>query len=55
MFQPPLTTVAQPCAEIGRKAMELLGSAIARAPVSRETLLPHRLIVRESSAPPRKP
>ena len=52
MFHPYVTTVAQPCAEIGRKAMELLESAIARAPVSQETLLPHRLIVRESSAPP---
>ena len=52
MFHPYVTTVAQPCAEIGRKAMELLESAIARAPVSRETLLPHRLILRESSAPP---
>jgi DNA-binding LacI/PurR family transcriptional regulator len=52
MFHPYVTTVAQPCAEIGRKAMELLESAIARTPVSREALLPHRLIVRESSAPP---
>jgi len=52
MFHPYVTTVAQPCAQIGGKAMELLESAIARTPMSREVLLPHRLIVRESSAPP---
>ncbi len=53
MFHPHVTTVAQPCLTIGEKAMELLESAIGRAPSSREELLPHRLIVRESSAPPK--
>jgi len=53
MFHPHVTTVAQPCLTIGEKAMELLEGAIGRAPSGREALLPHRLIVRESSAPPR--
>ena len=52
MFHPYLTTVAQPCQEIGEKAMELLECAISRVPLDREVLLAHRLIVRESSAPP---
>jgi LacI family transcriptional regulator, repressor for deo operon, udp, cdd, tsx, nupC, and nupG len=55
MFHPHVTTVAQPCIEIGEKAMELLESAISHAPLCQETLLPHRLIVRESSAPPSGP
>ncbi len=54
MFHPHVTTVAQPCAEIGEKAMQMLEAAISRAPLDREVLLPHRLIVRESSAPPSK-
>ncbi len=52
MFHPHVTTVAQPCAGIGERAMELLEGAISRVGPPRETLLPHRLIVRESSAPP---
>jgi len=52
MFHPHVTTVAQPCGEIGEKAMEMLECAITGAPFEREALLPHRLIVRESSAPP---
>ena len=52
MFHPYVTTVAQPCVQIGEKAMEMLGCAITRTPFAREALLPHRLILRESSAPP---
>ncbi len=52
MFHPHVTTVAQPCAGIGERAMALLEGAISRSGPPRETLLPHRLIVRESSAPP---
>lgn len=52
MFHPHVTTVAQPCLTIGEKAMELLEGAIGRAASKREAILPHRLIVRESTAPP---
>jgi DNA-binding LacI/PurR family transcriptional regulator len=53
MFHPHVTTVAQPCLTIGEKAMELLEGAIGRAYRDLESILPHRLIVRESSAPPK--
>jgi LacI family repressor for deo operon, udp, cdd, tsx, nupC, and nupG len=54
---PPLTTVAQPLAELGRTAMDLMYRTLAAgkdAPSEPETiLLPTRLVVRGSSGPPR--
>ncbi|AEH89374.1 substrate-binding domain-containing protein [Mesorhizobium opportunistum] len=48
--KPPLTTIAQPIAEIGRLAVKAILESDGR--VSRQ-LLPVELIVRASSAPPR--
>lgn len=50
---PPLTTVAQPVKEMGQETVRLLLGIIkgqALAPVS--VILPHTLVVRESTAPP---
>lgn len=53
MFHPYITTVAQPCYEIGRQAAQLLfAQFIPNTPVPRQVVLDHRLIVRESSGPP---
>jgi LacI family transcriptional regulator, galactose operon repressor len=50
---PPLTTVAIPRAEIGVAAARLLLGRLAGEPVPPRTLLPTRLVVRNSTAPPR--
>ena len=55
---PPLTTVAQPMAEMGKAAVELLverlhGTSPERAP--RQVVLPARLVVRGSTARPSHP
>jgi len=50
---PPLTTVRQPLAEMGRAAAQMLGSLIAGTPLrSGRVELSTELIVRESTAPP---
>jgi LacI family repressor for deo operon, udp, cdd, tsx, nupC, and nupG len=52
---PPLTTVAQPVREMGQETVRLLLDVIkgqTLAPVS--VILPHRLTIRESTAPPPK-
>ncbi|WP_430593827.1 LacI family DNA-binding transcriptional regulator [Isoptericola sp. QY 916] len=50
----PLTTVRQDFAEISRQGMRLLFAAIEGRPVTeRRAAVPLRLMVRESSAPPR--
>ena len=53
MFHPHVTTVAQPCFELGVTAMEMLQCTITHQPMEREILLPYKLMVRESSAPKR--
>ncbi len=53
MFHPYVTTVAQPCFELGVTAMEMLQCALTQRPMEREVLLPYKLMVRESSAPKR--
>jgi LacI family transcriptional regulator len=50
---PPLTTVSIPAAEIGRGAADYLINAIAGMPIPKSVQLPHRLIMRGSTAPPR--
>jgi LacI family transcriptional regulator len=50
---PPLTTVSVPAAEIGRGAADYLINAIAGSPVPRSVVLPYRLVMRSSTAPPR--
>ena len=50
---PPLTTVRQPLAEMGRTAAEMLLTMIeSREPVGRQIELATELIVRSSTAPP---
>lgn len=48
---PPLTTVHQPRLQMGRRAVQMLLDLLADEPVS-DALLPCRLIVRDSTAPP---
>ncbi|WP_456738339.1 MULTISPECIES: LacI family DNA-binding transcriptional regulator [unclassified Bradyrhizobium] len=52
-MDPPLTTVSVPAAEIGRGAADYLINAIAGSPVPKSVVLPYRLVMRSSSAPPR--
>jgi LacI family transcriptional regulator len=54
-FSPPLTTVRQPLAEMGRTAMAMLGAMIdERQPDGRQVELATELVVRSSTAPPRR-
>ena len=50
MFHPYVTTVVQPCYEIGFQAMELLNRLLNHQQTPKKVLLPHKLVVRESSA-----
>lgn len=53
-FSPPLTTVRQPLAEMGRTAAEMLAAMIdGREPHARQVELATELVVRSSTAPPR--
>jgi LacI family transcriptional regulator len=52
--EPPLTTIGVPAAEIGRGAADYLINAIAGMPIPKSVLLPYRLIMRGSTAPPRR-
>jgi LacI family repressor for deo operon, udp, cdd, tsx, nupC, and nupG len=56
-YNPPLTTVNVPRHELGRHAAQELIDQLTGREVPREVLLPTRLVVRESTAPPpaRKP
>ena len=54
-FSPPLTTVRQPLAEMGRTAAEMLSAMIdGREPHGRQVELATELVVRSSTAPPRE-
>ena len=48
--RPPLTTVAQPIRDLGRRAVEAL---LAPAPAPAGEMLPVELVVRGSTAPPK--
>ena len=54
-YNPPLTSVHIPRHEIGRRAAEALIQLLTGRAVAREVILPTRLIIRESTAPPRRP
>ncbi|NKJ44085.1 MULTISPECIES: LacI family DNA-binding transcriptional regulator [unclassified Novosphingobium] len=54
---PPLTTIHIPTIELGEAAMRLMLDSLLPAeeqPPAREVVLPHRLIVRQSTAAPRR-
>jgi LacI family repressor for deo operon, udp, cdd, tsx, nupC, and nupG len=51
-YNPPLTTVNIPRHELGRRAAQELLDQLAGREVAREVVLPTRLMVRESTAPP---
>ena len=47
---PPLTTVAQPVTELGKRCIEILISLIEKRPIEEsKVILPHRLVIREST------
>ena len=49
---PALTTIAQPVREIGQETVRLLlGIVRGQTPSAVSVILPHRLVVRESTAP----
>ena len=51
MFHPYITTVAQPCYEIGKQAAHLLYTLMSQGKLEhRQVILEHQLIVRESSS-----
>jgi len=51
MFHPYITTVAQPCYEIGKESTHLLYSLMTqRKEIPANVVLEHHLIIRESSA-----
>lgn len=51
MFHPYLTTVSVPCYDLGRRSMQLLYDQIVQKPgAEREVYLPHKVIVRETTA-----
>jgi LacI family transcriptional regulator, repressor for deo operon, udp, cdd, tsx, nupC, and nupG len=52
-YNPPLTTIHTPCREIGRRATLELIEQIAGRESTGETVLPTKLIVRDSTAAPR--
>ena len=55
MFHPYITTIAQPCYELGKQSAHLLyGQMTQRNEMPRQLVLEHRLIIRESSAPAKK-
>ncbi len=51
-FLPPLTTIRQDFGEVGRRCVQLLLSLADGAPVERHVVVPAKLVVRESTAPP---
>jgi DNA-binding LacI/PurR family transcriptional regulator len=53
MFHPYITTVAQPCYQLGKQSAKLLYTQMSQEKnMPRQIILEHRLIVRESSSPP---
>lgn len=54
LIAPPLTTVRQPVTRLGHLAFDHLLKAMAGEAVAHETRVPVELVLRESSAPPRR-
>ena len=50
--EPPLTTIAQPARKIGERAMRRIICAVAGEDMGSDVeIIPHRLVVRGSTAP----
>ncbi len=54
-FSPPLTTIRQNFAELGRRAMRMVERVLAGEETASAELVPTTLVVRSSSAPPMAP
>ena len=52
-FEPPLTTIAQPKRDMGRKAVEMVLAVLRNDEKVEDCVLPVGLVVRESTMPPR--
>ena len=53
MFHPYLTTVVQPCAELGAQSVEMLHQLITQGKLRKaDVILPHGFIIRESTGAP---
>jgi len=51
MFHPYITTIAQPCYELGTQSVQLLYAQMTQGKeIPRQLILEHKLIIRESSA-----
>ena len=55
IMEPPLTTIRQPATEIGQRVMYRLLNEIedGRGGQAESEIVPHKLIIRQSTAPPR--
>lgn len=52
MFHPYITTIAQPCYELGEESFKILHTCINNGiEINKKVVLPHNFIIRESSAP----
>jgi LacI family transcriptional regulator len=54
-MDPPLTTVKMPLEQLGRRAVELLESSAPDEDIEEVVSAPMELVVRDSTAPPRRP
>ena len=53
-FLPPLTTVRQEFRALGERSVEVLRAALEGSELDRRSIIAPLLIVRESTAPPRR-
>jgi DNA-binding LacI/PurR family transcriptional regulator len=51
IYDPPLTTVRIPTAEIGRRAMQVLENVLTKVKFDQDVVLPTEIVVRGSTAP----
>jgi LacI family transcriptional regulator len=53
LLQPPLTTIAQPIREMAEKAVEMIWDRMRGGSMQHRAILEPRIVIRESTAPPR--
>ncbi|MEM6431120.1 MAG: substrate-binding domain-containing protein, partial [Deinococcota bacterium] len=54
-YEPPLTTISQQFDELGEQSSALLLELMTAKPVAKQAVLAPKLVVRSSTAPPRRP